>query len=129
MELGSLADWVTGIAEMLAVVVALLLPIISDKVKAKKEQKRLYNMTFLIAEDVLREKKEKPDAKIHGLQSFKHFKTFITFSEFLDGDKLDNFVFDQVENVLLSLDTNEITLQQADQDIKAIRQKNSVYKK
>lgn len=49
METGSLAEWVEGIAETVALIVALFLPIITERNKARRIKNKLQRIGLRLA--------------------------------------------------------------------------------
>ncbi|MGC2933138.1 hypothetical protein [Enterococcus faecalis] len=95
METGSIAEWVEGIAETVALIVALFLPIISERNKAKRVQNKLKRIGLRLAKKVLEEKIVSKDIPVPDLNEYKVFKRYIGFVfTFNDSQNLFNTLWD-----------------------------------
>ncbi len=95
METGSIAEWVEGISETVALIVALFLPIISEKNKAKRVQNKLKRIGLRLAKKVLEEKIVNKDISVTELNEYKVFKRYTGFVfTFNDSQSLFNTLWD-----------------------------------
>ena len=95
METGSIAEWVEGIAETVALIVALFLPIISERNKAKRVQNKLKRIGLRLAKKVLEEKIVNKDIPVPALNEYKVFKRYTGFVfTFNDSQNLFNTLWD-----------------------------------
>ncbi|MBO1124261.1 hypothetical protein FQS96_02090 [Enterococcus faecalis] len=95
METGSIAEWVEGIAETVALIVALFLPIISERNKAKRVQNKLKRIGLRLAKKVLEEKIVNKDIPVPELNEYKVFKRYTGFVfTFNDSQNLFNTLWD-----------------------------------
>lgn len=94
METGSIAEWVEGISETVALIVALFLPIISEN-KAKRVQNKLKRIGLRLAKKVLEEKIVNKDISVTELNEYKVFKRYTGFVfTFNDSQSLFNTLWD-----------------------------------
>jgi hypothetical protein len=95
METGSIAEWVEGISETVALIVALFLPIISERNKAKRVQNKLKRIGLRLAKKVLEEKIVNKDISVTELNEYKVFKRYTGFVfTFNDSQSLFNTLWD-----------------------------------
>lgn len=95
METGSIAEWVEGISETVALIVALFLPIISERNKAKRVQNKLKRIGLRLAKKVLEEKIVNKDLSVTELNEYKVFKRYTGFVfTFNDSQSLFNTLWD-----------------------------------
>lgn len=95
METGSIAEWVEGISETVALIVALFLPIISERNKAKRVQNKLKRIGLRLAKKVLEEKIVNKDISVPELNEYKVFKRYTGFVfTFNDSQSLFNTLWD-----------------------------------
>ncbi|MEO1772251.1 hypothetical protein [Candidatus Enterococcus ferrettii] len=103
MELGSLAEWVTGLAELLAVCVALFLPIFMDRNKRKRASKKLIVVTSNMALRVIQEKEENEGKRVEKLDSYKDFKEFQSVVSIIVDDPVTLSRITAANELLLSI--------------------------
>lgn len=103
MELGSLAEWVTGISELLAVSVALFLPYFSEKKKKKKISDKLIVVTHNMVLRVLQEKEDNPGKKIEKLKSYSDFRQYASIVSIINEDPLTLSELAESQELLLTV--------------------------
>jgi hypothetical protein len=109
IELGSLAEWVTGISELLAVLTALFLPLISEKIKNHRTRKRLIEIAFSMAKNVTKVAKCTEGSTINDMENYKIFKKYKEITTLITGDAIELAIFEQINECLLSLNNGEAT--------------------
>lgn len=77
METGSLAEWVEGIAETVALIVALFLPIITERNKARRIKNKLQRIGLRLAKKALEQKMAQNEVEMIRLNEYKAFKRYI----------------------------------------------------
>lgn len=95
MEAGSIAEWVEGIAETVALIVALFLPIITERIKGKKTDKKLKRIGLRMAKKALVQQEQEIDTSIKELSDYKAYKKYIGIVfTFNDSQELANIFWD-----------------------------------
>ncbi|MGM0172924.1 hypothetical protein [Enterococcus sp. DIV0800] len=77
METGSLAEWVEGIAETVALIVALFLPIITERNKARRIKNKLQRIGLRLAKTALEQKMVHNEIEMVKINEYKNFKRYI----------------------------------------------------
>lgn len=110
MEIGSLAEWVTGLSELLAVCVALFLPFISEKQRRKRTTKKLVTITHNMAIRVLQEKEKSSEKKVENLDSYEKFKQFVSIVSLINEDLPTLDKINKFQDLLLSVNKDNSNL-------------------
>lgn len=101
MQLGTLAEWVTGITNIVAVCVALFLPMYQEEKKKKSAQRRIKMMATDTVNEMLVMLKNNSDEDITKSKAFENFHLLTTISAITDGDAINISILRQVQNLLV----------------------------
>ena len=101
MQLGTLAEWVTGITNIVAVCVALFLPMYQEEKKKKSAQRRIKMMATDIVNEMLVMLKNNSDEDITKSKAFENFHLLTTISAITDGDAINISILRQIQNLLV----------------------------
>lgn len=113
METGSIAEWVEGIAETVALIVALFLPIITERVKARRTDKKLKRIGLRLAKKALAQQELEKTTPIKELSEYKAYKKYIGIVfTFNDSQELSNTFWD-VEVLLKKVGENRLSIPEA----------------
>lgn len=110
MELGSLAEWGTGISELLAVCVALFLPVLTEWKKKKRSSSKLISVSSNMALRVIREKEENEGKRVERLDSYQDFKVFLSIVSIIVDDPITLSSLTARNEILLSINRDNSNL-------------------
>lgn len=108
MEIGTMAEWATAVAETAAVLVALFLPYMERRRAAKKDSRNLKIMLRGIISRAL----EDNDAR--------SLELFLTVSTFTDATERDGQTINTAHQILGLFNNKTMELQQRDKEINAL---------
>ncbi|UQS81431.1 hypothetical protein MOO45_08095 (plasmid) [Bombilactobacillus folatiphilus] len=111
MEIGSLAEWITGIAEVAAVVVALFLPSYQARKARKVSQQRIMNLVRSLLNDLLSKVKATPDMDIAASDEYSDFQKLVSILAVTDADLVNIDILRQIEGLLTDSDRGDTTEQ------------------
>lgn len=120
MEIGSLASWVEGISESLALIVALFLPIVTEKQNSKRAQQKLQRVGVRLANRMVEEKQKYPDQLITKTENYKEFNQYITTVSIINDDQQTVTVLMEMNELLQGLDRDAYTIEEAKSKIKEL---------
>lgn len=119
MELGSLAEWVTGLAEIIAVVTALFLPQFQKRGQIKFKRKRTKNIILRSTKTLLGTNKLTDDDT-----TFKTFKAYVSINQLLTTDAKQETLLEMGASIIQILNNgtqlNTDQIQQIDQLVKDV---------
>lgn len=121
MEMGSLAEWVTGLAETLAVVVALFLPIYKERKRRKRTQKKIDHMGYKLAKRVILDKQERGDQELSDLSSFKEFERFSSVISIIEDNEDILEYLQNIEDIVSDLEAGQTHSDQALKKLEEIK--------
>ncbi|WEV65156.1 MULTISPECIES: hypothetical protein [unclassified Bifidobacterium] len=105
MEIGSLAEWATAVAETAAVLVALFLPYLERRRNDRKNSRNLKIMLRGIIERALK------DQNSHSLESF------LNLSSLTDAGERDKETLDTARQILELFQTTEMNVSERHEEI------------
>lgn len=120
MEIGSLASWVEGISESLALIVALFLPIVTEKQNSKRAQQKLQRIGVRLVNQMVEEKQKYPDQLITETENYKEFNQYITTVSIINDDQQTVTVLMEMNELLQGLDRDTYTIEEAKSKIKEL---------
>ncbi|MBO0462708.1 MULTISPECIES: hypothetical protein [unclassified Enterococcus] len=109
MESGSLAEWIEGIAETVALIVALFLPIISERRRANRINTKMKKIGLRLAKKALEQKLHQIDIPMTNLSEYKAFKKYIgVVFTFNDSQSLFNILWDVDTDLKYATDEEDL---------------------
>lgn len=120
MQIGSLAEWVTGIAELLAVAGALFLPMIRTRIETKKSMRKNIKMAHAITDNIIHEKKTDPTVPVSQLHAYKDFRLFINLVEWRTDDENAIVFMETLKRIIFKLDDPNTDFTEVQQEVKEL---------
>lgn len=113
MQIGTLAEWVTGITNLFAVCIALFMPMYQTHKSKKEAQTRIIRMTTDLVNSLLVLKSKKPHLNLSTTKEFTNLQLLTNISSITDGDVINISVIHQLEELFQNsnqLDFSELKI-------------------
>ncbi|WP_159721599.1 hypothetical protein [Enterococcus sp. CSURQ0835] len=123
MELGSLAEWVTGLAEFIAVIVALFLPFFRERREKKQTTLHLISIGLKLAHRILKEKARAPEQDLTELADFEFFTRYVSTVTIINSEHQVFLVLTQIADLLDQVQQAELSVSQAEVQLKNLTPK------
>lgn len=117
MEIGTLAEWVAGISELLAVIVALFLPMYSAHRQNKKQEEQVLKVSFRIGKRVVQDRAAHPETAMTKLESYQDLRKFSTIVSLVTDSTAVIIFLHDLDEILSAVDRGQLTADQATQRI------------
>ncbi|MCO6544201.1 MAG: hypothetical protein J6584_09595 [Lactobacillus sp.] len=98
MEIGPISEWVTAIAEVLAVVVALFLPYYEEQRKKRLRNRNLKLLLKRLTEDAMKKRDS---------EKLKNLESFLKLGYWIDYDGNDEAIYMIANQILLELKSDQ----------------------
>ncbi|WP_125768872.1 hypothetical protein [Lapidilactobacillus wuchangensis] len=117
MEIGTLAEWVAGLSELLAVIVALFLPMYRAHRQNEKQEQQVLKVSFRIGKRVVRDKAAHPDTAMDQLASYQDLRKFSTVVSLVTDSSAVIIFLHDLDETLLAVDQGQLSAAKAIQKI------------
>lgn len=99
MEIGNVAEWVAALAKMIAIIGAIVLPIVNERKKTKNSIKRLARREYELTIELMDERHER-NQPLPELESYEQLKSFIGMLMIVSDDDELIKISDQLTSIL-----------------------------
>ncbi|MCH4056882.1 hypothetical protein [Lapidilactobacillus gannanensis] len=117
MEIGTLAEWVAGISELLAVIVALFLPMYNAHRQNRKQEEQVLKVSFRIGKRVIQDKADHPETAMDKLESYQDLRKFSTVVSLVTDSTAVIIFLHDLDEILVEVDHGQLTAAKASQQI------------
>ncbi|MGG5311143.1 hypothetical protein IGJ83_003305 [Enterococcus pernyi] len=120
MNIGNIAQWIAVVSKIVAIISAIIYPLIQEKRKRKSGTERLARREYALVYDVIMERKEKQSASTN-LESFKQLEHYNSLLMIINDDvELTN-----ISNKISYLLKNNSNFESSDNEVERLLNKLS----